>query len=262
MVEKLENYVETYINNEQNNNQIHADFTEKTNLIPYLKSHRDFIEEQNLGFGDRAFTYMWFLILNYVKDNNLKGGLLEIGVFKGQVISLWSLISREINLNNEIIAITPLKGTIPLPSIFRRVLRRISKRYNDMVKSLNHYEYIDYLSIIKSLFKNFDLPFNKLEIYKGYSTDNSILEKVNKKPFSVIYMDGDHTYDVVKKDIDNYSKLLHQGGLLIMDDAACNIPGTSFWKGHQSVSDAALVIESLGFKNLLNVGHNRIYQKL
>lgn len=47
-----------------------------------------------------------------------------------------------------------------------------------------------------------------------------------------------------------------------MDDSSCNIPGTKFWKGHQSVSDACFIIEDLGFKNILNVGHNRIFQKL
>jgi hypothetical protein len=49
-----------------------------------------------------------------------------------------------------------------------------------------------------------------------------------------------------------------------MDDASFNLPGAEnneYWKGHKSVSDACDIIPDLGFKNVLNVGHNRIYQK-
>ena len=151
MKEKLENYVKTYLNNEDINNQIYDNFTNRTDSIAYLKNHRDFIESKNLGFGDRAFTYMWFLILNYVKDKNLNGNLLEIGVFKGQIISLWSLISKQIDLDSNIIGITPLKGTIAKPSFVRAIRCHLSKKYRKKVTSLNHYENLDYLQIIRSL---------------------------------------------------------------------------------------------------------------
>jgi hypothetical protein len=46
-----------------------------------------------------------------------------------------------------------------------------------------------------------------------------------------------------------------------MDDAACFLPGKTFWKGRESVSKACETIPSPGFKNVLNVGHIRLYQR-
>ena len=48
---------------------------------------------------------------------------------------------------------------------------------------------------------------------------------------------------------------------LVADDAGCELPGTVFWKGHESVSRAARELPALGFTNVLNVGHNRVYQR-
>ncbi len=47
-----------------------------------------------------------------------------------------------------------------------------------------------------------------------------------------------------------------------MDDASWYLEGTTFWKGHEEVSRAAEIIEDLWFKNILNIGHNRVYQKI
>jgi hypothetical protein len=56
--------------------------------------------------------------------------------------------------------------------------------------------------------------------------------------------------------------MVTKGGFLVADDAGCGLPGTSFWKGHEAVSRAAEILPSLGFVNILNVGHNRIYERV
>ena len=75
------------------------------------------------------------------------------------------------------------------------------------------------------------------------------------------YIDGDHAYVAVCTDIRDYAPLVAAGGLLAMDDAACFRPGKTFWKGRESVSKACETFPPLGFKNVLNVGHVRVYQK-
>jgi hypothetical protein len=45
-----------------------------------------------------------------------------------------------------------------------------------------------------------------------------------------------------------------------MDDASYFLEGSRFWKGHREVSRASEIIEGLGFRNILNIGHNRVYQ--
>jgi hypothetical protein len=84
----LNDYNGNYENSQEHNDYLFGHFTNETNHIPYVKKHKDYIERHNLGFDERAFGYMWYLIINHVKDNHVNPDLLEIGVFKGQICLL------------------------------------------------------------------------------------------------------------------------------------------------------------------------------
>lgn len=255
----LKYWLNLYENNSDKNDLIHNEFTQLTNSLVFLKNHRDFIEENKLGFGDRAFGFMWYLLLNEFIGK--KANFLEIGVFKGQIVSLWSLISKELNLNSTIHGITPLKGN-PLPKnkIAKKLLSIFSNKYKKNYEAGNFYENSDYLIIIKNVFKNFNLDFN-INIHKGYSNDPLIQKEIDEISFDIIYIDGDHSFEGVLSDIEIYSKKLNLGGYLIMDDASFFLPGTVFWKGHKPVSEAVEKMPS-NFANILNVGHNRVYKRI
>jgi predicted O-methyltransferase YrrM len=94
------------------------------------------------------------------------------------------------------------------------------------------------------------------------SNEPKVIEQVKEKKFDVIYIDGDHSYQAVIHDIQTYSPMLSENGFLVMDDASNLIPGSVFWKGRPEVSKACEIIYDLGFENVLNVGHNRIFQKI
>jgi hypothetical protein len=263
MPQELIDIVKSYSNNAEENDHIFELFTKNTDSIHFLKEHRDYIEVNNLGFGERAFAYMWYLILLDIQSSGLNPLLLEIGVFKGQIISLWALISKQIKMQSKIFGITPLKGNPKSKySIINFLKYKLSGRFRRDIDFGNFYEEMDYLKIIRLLFKQFDLEFEKITILAGYSNDLDVINFCSDKKFSVIYIDGDHSFDGVLKDIRNYAPLIETGGFLVMDDASCNLPGSKFWKGHQSVSDACSIIESFSFNNVLNVGHNRIYRKI
>ena len=51
-------------------------------------------------------------------------------------------------------------------------------------------------------------------------------------------------------------------GWLVMDAAAFDQPGTTFWKGYDTVARACHLLPPLGFKNVFAVGHNRVFQRL
>ena len=142
--------------------------------MPELRAHRDHIEKHRLGFGARAFHYMWWLVLQELRDRYPRRSVLamEIGVYKGQVILFWSLLNKTRDIPIEITAI------------------------------------------------------------------------------GVIH------------DLQTYSPLVSSSGLLVMDDGSYFLPGSRFWKGHKQVSKACRIIEGLGFANSLNVGHNRVYQRI
>src|SRR6516225_3252702 len=54
-----------------------------TRLPHPLREHRVYFSEKGRGFGEEAFHSMWYLVLREFRPSTL----MEIGVFRGQVIS-------------------------------------------------------------------------------------------------------------------------------------------------------------------------------
>ena len=265
--ETLEYWESSYKNDAAGNNEIHRKFTKKVGEYDFLRKHRDHIELNKLGFGDRAFHYMWLMIIEDLYKKSEAPKALEIGVFKGQVISLWALIARQSQRSINITGVSPFEGNIsqPAKSLWGKLRSKLSSSYRSEVEVGNLYNKEDYLQVINDLFRAFELDFESLNLIKGYSTDASIFQELPEEEFDVIYVDGDHSFEVVKKDLLNYTPKIKKGGYLITDDSSCNLPGGGegiFWKGHQSVSDAVEIVPSLGFENILNIGHNRIFRKV
>jgi len=259
---QLDKVIAAYRNIGSENDSLHAEFTALAQSDPLLNSHRRYIEENHLGFGDAAFHYLWLLILKKVTAT-ASPRLLEIGVYKGQIISLWALLLEHLNCSGEIHAISPLRGDpISTSKLIRRIRRVLSARYRERLRNGDFYESTDYEQILRQLFMHFELEWEDIKLHRGLSTDALIRSAVQNEVFDVVYVDGDHTYAGARADYEFFGPLVRPGGFLIADDAGCNLPGTSFWKGHPSVSEAAKVIPRLGFRNVLNVGHNCLYQRL
>jgi len=261
---ELEQRVASYHSSAQINDSIWADFGALTDSIPFLKAHRDWVEKNSFGFGDRAFHYMWYLIL---RDDVLRRPhpkLLEIGVYKGQVISLWALIANQLRSSVQITAISPFKSSKPWFTrnrLLNRAAQMIVRRYRDDVRSANLYNDEDYLDCIHRIFRQFQIPEANLSVVPGYSQDKHVYQQLSESWFDVIYIDGGHRYEQVASDLAMYSQRVTAGGYLVLDDASCGQPGSKFWKGHRSVSRAADDWGNPGFTNVLNVGHNRVYQR-
>jgi hypothetical protein len=261
---ELQQLLVKYRSTAEENDSIWENFTAATDSIPFLKLHRDWVEENSWGFGDRAFHYMWYLIL---RDDVLKRHeprLLEIGVYKGQVISLWSLIANQLQLPLYITAISPFESSKPWfarSRVLDRIARFLLSTYRDDAGSANLYENEDYLHCVHRIFERFGLHLDDISLLRGYSQDQRVYARVAKCAFDVIYIDGGHRYEQVAQDLEKYSCLVNVGGYMVLDDASCNQPGSKFWKGHESVSRAVDAWGARGFRNVLNVGHNRIYQR-
>jgi hypothetical protein len=80
-----------------------------------------------------------------------------------------------------------------------------------------------------------------------------------------MYIDGSHDYEVVISDIELMKRVCKQGAIIVFDDSACfkELPPNNF-KGHIDVCNAiknTLEIDN-NFKELLCVGHNRVFQKV
>lgn len=251
---ELRDIVESYIDAEPHHAALLARFHSNVNAVPYLRGHRDFVEQNSYGFGERYFHYMWKLLIDQMPS---RFSFLEIGVFKGQVLSLVKLLARETTRACEIVGITPLTSA--------------GDQYSEYVED-------DYADAIKSMFDTFELSMENVEILQGLSTDPAIHRRAAERaPFDVVYIDGSHDHDVVVNDLRHFAIHVSRGGFLVMDDASCDLnlprqfraPGTrapeeKVFRGYEDVSRAVreLVDPNPDFRHLFACGHNRVWQRV
>ena len=102
--------------------------------------------------------------------------------------------------------------------------------------------YKDNLSYSKNIenFKTLNVNNNNIKLVKGNSASTDTINEVNNLKYDLIFIDGDHSYDGIKNDFNNYYLLLSDNGILVFDD---------FNKGHHDSYDFInSVIDSNIFK--------------
>lgn len=204
-----------------------------------LKAHRRYFTEENRGFGEDAFHAMWYLILEEFKPRNA----LEIGVYRGQIVSHWKLTSKLLGFECSVACVSPFTDA------------------GDSVSTYNHT--IDYLEDVRINHQHFGLPIP--EICKHYSTDPEAIEFIKSRKWDLIYIDGNHNYEIVRKDWEVCSNAVDKGGLIILDDSALFTdfkPPRFATAGHPGPSKVANEIPEDLFKEIFHAGHNRVFQRL
>ncbi len=102
-----------------------------------------------------------------------------------------------------------------------------------------------------------NVPKNDYQIIKQYSTSPKAIETVKQNTINCIIIDGDHSYDGVKFDFENYFPLLEVGGYVIFDDY-----NAKEWPGVQKFIDEDLLTYSdfnfLGAISRTAVGRKKI----
>lgn len=108
----------------------------------------------------------------------------------------------------------------------------------------------------RSFFKSFIGRKQKLRIIERNSQKKSTLKAaerfVSGSQFDFIFIDGDHSYEGVKKDFQLYSSLVRDGGLICFHDIVHHPPGTVshaaevdvFWNSIKSEYDHLEIIEN------------------
>lgn len=209
-------------------------------LPPEIRAHRLYFRNNQLGFGENPFHVMWFLLFREFKPSNF----LEIGVFRGQTISLAALCGRLLNSHCEVYGISP----------FSVAGDSVSRYCSD----------VDYYDDTLANFDYFALPHPQL--LRAYSTDPAAAELISSKVWDIIYIDGNHDYEIARKDWELCSVHVKKDGLIVLDDAALmssfQPPACAATRGHPGPSRVAQEIDRSRFRELLQVGHNRVFQKI
>lgn len=213
--------------------KIHEEFVANVNATPSLKAHRDFIEQNGMGFGERSFQWMWKLLIDEMPK---KFTFLEIGVFCGQILSLVQLLATEQKKKATIYGISPM-----------------DERGGE--QPADYYKYVEQVHDKLGIKKDYT-------ILRGMSQDDDILAQA--PPMDILYVDGNHSRGGALFDLVNYSPLIKSGGYLVIDDC-CNdlkMPW-GYFQGIQEVTEALKEFnpEEKGFEFVFSVVHNRIYRK-
>ena len=88
---------------------------------------------------------------------------------------------------------------------------------------------IPYIKLDKYIYKNFVNKTQKIDILIGDSHSlekiNEVKEKLNSNKLDILFIDGDHSYQGVKQDYENYRSLVKKDGLIIFHDI---LPGNQY----------------------------------
>ena len=171
-----------------------------------------------------------------------KATFLEIGVYRGQTISLASLLARQQGVPCRVQGISPFS---PAGDTVSKYLARV-----------------DYLQDTLSHFQKFSLP--QPSLLKAFSTDAEAVALIRSQPWDMIYIDGNHDYEVVCQDWEVCSQSAKTGGIIVLDDSGLTTayrPPLFATAGHPGPSRLAREIDRGAFPEILQVGHNRVFQK-
>ncbi len=211
-----------------------------TRALPeFLRRHRRYFQESRRGFGEDAFHVMWWMLFREYRP----GRFLEIGVYRGQTLSLASLLQQQLAIGGTVTGISPFTPSGDTVSRYRQD--------------------VDYLADTKANFSYFNLP--EPDLVRAFSTDQAARERVAQEVWDTIYIDGNHDYEVAKADWDLCATHLRRGGIVVLDDSSLGTqykPPQFATAGHPGPSRLATEIDSTRFREVLRVGHNRVFQKI
>lgn len=209
------------------------------NLCPTdVREHRMYYKREKRGFGEDAFHAMWFTLLREFRPAQC----LEIGIYRGQIVSLLALIARSLNFPCEVHGISPFT---PAGDEVSEYMRNIDY----LEDTLLHHHY-------------FGLP--EPTLIRAFSTDPVALEHIRSRRWNLIYIDGNHDYEVALADYEACKDQLADGGLLVMDDSSLYTdyqPPRFSFAGHPGPSR---VVQERAMKELCflgGVGHNNVFMK-
>jgi hypothetical protein len=203
-----------------------------------LKAHRSYFMTGRRGFGEDAFHGMWWMLFREFRPERF----LEIGVYRGQTLSLAALLQRELGINGSVTGISPFT---PSGDSVSRYLKDIN-----------------YLADTKANFVHFGLA--QPELVQAFSTDTAARTRVTSEVWDAIYIDGNHDYEVARADWGLCVKHIVKGGVVVLDDSALDTayrPPVFATAGHPGPSRVAREVDRVNFREILRVGHNRVFQK-
>ena len=155
------------------------------------------------------------LLLKLIKENKAKN-FLEIGVLEGATSRNICEMLNNVNNGNFKFTGIDLFGE-DVQENNSKEFTPISSKISNPLKWLYFKFFLrmkpNSVEGVKLLLKKFNKSVN---LYKGYS--KNILNKINLKEIDFVFLDGGHSYETVKEDLDILRSKLNKNSIILCDD--------------------------------------------
>ncbi len=112
------------------------------------------------------------------------------------------------------------------------------------------------IETLKNNLDTLNIPEDSYQIWQGYSTNKEYLERLKGTQVSVLFIDGDHSYEGIKFDLLEYEKFVMDGGYIIIDNY-----NDVFWPEVKIFCDECLSQSNLKIGRPLVFGRSIILEK-
>lgn len=136
---------------------------------------------------------MLHLLGDLSRTGSIDGDVLEIGSFRGKTTVFLSAAIDALNLEKIVYSIDPYTETSSERGCSSEDIERAHETFVQATEGLKNHEH-----------------------YRMYSDRAAV--GLRNCSFSLIFVDGDHTYSGVMSDYHNFEPLLSSGGFMVFDD--------------------------------------------
>lgn len=227
---------------------LQAALVARTEAVPLLRLHRDLAERHGWASGDRAGPAVWLDLLAQLAADFPSLRLLEIGVFRGQTLSLWSLIAKGLGLDAEIVGLSPLANRLTSDSSLLA-----DPPPHDLAQITDHGAFLP------EWIKTFSLDAGRLHLIVADSGDPRAVAAVGTA-YHLVYLDGDPAQEALEQDIAHYGETVVPGGFLVIGDPLREMPGW-FRSDRDPVGRARASVDPAKFEPPLIVGTFSLHRR-
>lgn len=148
--------------------------------------------------------------------------VLEIGSFKGETTrALSEAVAAE---NGVVVAIDPMRWASEV--VRNGILRHLR------INLRSFFETIERWLPLSSYEKEFRAQVraaghDNVHLFRNLSTDPELIDSKNilLTEFDLVFVDGDHSYEGARADLDNWGRRVRSGGQVLVHDATGEFPG-------------------------------------
>lgn len=161
----------------------------------------------------------------------------EIGILFGGGLLMMLHALKSIHSNHWVVAIDPLDGY-----------------YGQMVDPVSGLPVT--LENVMENIKRFGFEMDRIRVVKARSESQEALQEVQSYPFASVWIDGDHSYEGIKRDWQNYSPFIIPGGYILIDNYHDGL-----FPGVDKFVDQDLLPNLTGWEVVTNLGRSILFKK-